>query len=57
MGGCAAYALDWVMVFVDGVRERAGATDIPGVKISVFGTGLSLGRTDMAEGVLESVLH
>jgi hypothetical protein len=44
-------------VLVDGVRERVGAKFIPGVALSVLGTGLSLGGKDMADGVLESVLH
>jgi hypothetical protein len=44
-------------VLVDGVRERVGAKFIAGVALSVLGTGLSLGGKDMADGVLESVLH
>lgn len=44
-------------MLVDGVRERVGATFIPGVALSVLGTGLSRVRTDRAEGVLESALH
>jgi hypothetical protein len=56
-GGCGVYVLDWVIVLVDGVRERVGATVVPGVAPSVLGTGLSRGPTDMPEGVLEPILH
>lgn len=57
IGGCGVYVLDWVIVVVDGVRERVGAAVTPGVALSVLGTGLSRGPTDMPEGVLEPVLH
>lgn len=50
------WARDWVMVFVDGVRESDGAAvlGVPGVLASPLGIGLSLGRTDRADGVLEA---
>ena len=64
------YTLDWVIVFVEGVRDSGGGTisvspgaglwfarspSIPGVPPSALCTGLSLGRLDKADGVLEAV--